>query len=116
MLRIIKIIEFSRSKPSLPIVVFKPTGFGRFSLYEKKSNKTSLTELEEIEWSRVESRFDKVCQRAFEENVEVLIDAEESWMQDAADELVEKMMMNTIKKVLLYLIRFRHIVGIGWIT
>lgn len=98
MLRIIKIIEFSKSKPSLPIVVFKPTGFGRFSLYEKKSNKTSLTELEELEWSRVESRFDKVCQRAFEENVEVLIDAEESWMQDAADELVEKMMMRYNKE------------------
>ena len=92
MLRIIKIIEFSKSKPSLPIVVFKPTGFGRFSLYEKKSNKTPLTELEKLEWSRIEARFDKVCQCAFEENVEVLIDAEESWMQDAADELVEKMM------------------------
>lgn len=93
MLRIIKIIEFSKSKPSLPIVVFKPTGFGRFSLYEKKSNKTPLTELEKLEWSRIEARFDKVCQCAFEENVEVLIDAEESWMQDAADELVENMMM-----------------------
>ena len=64
MLRIIKIIEFSKSKPSLPIVVFKPTGFGKFHL-RKKSNKTSLTELEELEWSRVESRFDKVCKRAF---------------------------------------------------
>ena len=93
MLRIIKILEFSKSKPSLPIAVFKPTGFGRFSLYEKKSNKTPLTELEKLEWSRIEARFDKVCQCAFEENVKVLIDAEESWMQYAADELVEKMIM-----------------------
>mgnify|MGYP002052731076 FL=1 len=46
-----------------------------------------------MEWSRIEARFDKVCQCAFEENVKVLIDAEESWMQYAADELVEKMMM-----------------------
>jgi proline dehydrogenase len=33
-----------------------------------------------------------VCKTAFEKNVLLLIDAEESWMQDAADDLATKMM------------------------
>ena len=94
MLRIINIIEFSKAKPSLPIVVFKPTGFGRFALYEKVSNGEQLNPLEELEWERVRARFDRVCKCAHDENVEVLIDAEESWMQNAADDLVEEMMRN----------------------
>jgi len=85
----------------MPIVVFKPTGFGRFALYEKQSADMPLTEEEMDEWDRVVARFDTICRVAKENEVEVLIDAEESWMQGAADQLVEKMMSryNTEKPV-----------------
>ena len=36
MQKIVKIINFSDEKEAMPIVVFKPTGFGRFHLYQKK--------------------------------------------------------------------------------
>lgn len=37
-------------------------------------------------------RYEVTCKKAFELDVPLLIDAEESWMQDAADNLVEEMM------------------------
>ena len=88
----LKTIDFAQEKKSIPFAVFKPTGFGRFELYEKIGEGTTLSDNEQLEWNRVEARFDKVCNAAFDKNVALLIDGEESWMQDAADDLVEKMM------------------------
>lgn len=88
----LELIEFARDKEAMPIAVFKPTGFGRFKLYQKISEGASLTKSEQEEWDRVIQRYHKVCSQGVERDVEVLIDAEESWMQDAADNLVEEMM------------------------
>jgi len=90
--KILKIISFCEDRSAMPIVVFKPTGFGRFYLYQKITDNKALTPAEEEEWQRVIARYDKVCSTASEKDVEVLIDAEESWMQDAADQLAELMM------------------------
>ncbi|WP_223034500.1 proline dehydrogenase family protein [Hanstruepera marina] len=88
----LKIIRFAAEKDAMPIAVFKPTGFGRFYLYEKKGEGKPFTEAEQVEWDRVVARYDAVCKLAKENDVEILIDAEESWMQDAADDLVTDMM------------------------
>ena len=85
-------IDFAHEKDSIPFAVFKPTGFGRFALYQKLTEKKQLEPNEEREWASVVARFDKVCKAAYEKDVPLLIDAEESWMQDAADDLIEKMM------------------------
>ncbi|MBJ7882693.1 proline dehydrogenase family protein [Gelidibacter salicanalis] len=92
MQKTLKIINFADEKKSMPIAVFKPTGFGRFHLYQKRGEGTAFTPEEQEEWNRVVARFDTVCKLAKEKDVEILIDAEESWMQDAADELCEAMM------------------------
>lgn len=99
--KIIKIIRFADEKEAMPIVVFKPTGFGRFYLYQKLGEGKTLTSEEQEEWGRVVARFDTICKLAKEKDVEVLIDGEESWMQDAADGLCEDMMRkyNRIKPV-----------------
>ena len=88
----LKTIEFAKKRQAIPFAVFKPTGFGRLGLYEKVGNNDSLSEAEKSEWNRVVVRFEKVCQLAHDQNVALLIDAEESWMQDAADDLVTEMM------------------------
>ena len=85
-------IDFAKEKKSIPFAVFKPTGFGRFELYEKLSARQALSEREQEEWNKVVGRFDTVCKAAYDKDVPLLIDAEESWMQDAADELIEAMM------------------------
>ena len=97
----LEIIEFAHKKEGMPIAVFKPTGFGRFHLYQKKGEGLPFTTQEQKEWDRVVERYHEVCRLGEEKDVEVLIDGEESWMQDAADDLVEDMMRayNTEKPI-----------------
>jgi proline dehydrogenase len=90
--KILKIIRFADEKDAMPIVVFKPTGFGRFALFQKIGEQKKLSEEEQNEWNRVVERYNSVCKLAKELDIKVLIDGEESWMQDAADDLAEQMM------------------------
>lgn len=90
--KILKILNFVKEKQAIPFAVFKPTGFGRISLYQKVGEKKELTSDEQEEWDRVVNRFDVVCKKAHEMDVALLIDGEESWMQDAADDIVADMM------------------------
>ncbi|HQX02879.1 MAG TPA: proline dehydrogenase family protein [Flavobacterium sp.] len=98
MKKTLKIIEFAKLKDAIPFAVFKPTGFGRLDLYTKVGRKDPLNFEEHQEWDRVVARYEAVCKLAFEKDVSLLIDAEESWMQDAADELVTKMMQKYNKE------------------
>ncbi len=88
----LKTIDFAAEKQAIPFAVFKPTGFGRFELYEKLGEGKSFSNSEQEEWNRVVERFDTVCKEAHAKDVALLIDGEESWMQDAADDLVTEMM------------------------
>ena len=95
---ILKVLDFVKEKEAIPFAVFKPTGYGRFSLFKKIGEGKKLNGPEQAEWDRVVARFDKTCKRAYDLDVSLLIDAEESWMQDAADDLVEEMMRKYNKK------------------
>jgi proline dehydrogenase len=89
----LKLIDFAKEKKAIPFAVFKPSGFGRIDLYEEVSLGKKLTLAETEEWNRVVARFEKVCKASYDSDVALLIDAEESWMQDAVDNLVEVMMV-----------------------
>ncbi|CAA0178649.1 proline dehydrogenase family protein [Tenacibaculum maritimum] len=107
----LKTIDFAEEKKSIPYAVFKPTGFGRFALYEKISEKRVLKPEEQEEWNRVVARFHVVCKAAKAKNVPVLIDAEESWIQNAADDLIEDLMeaYNTEKAIVFNTLQmYRH--------
>lgn len=85
----------------VPFSVFKVTGLVRFSLLEKLHEKTTLTSEENKEWASGKKRIRKIIQKASELGIKVLIDAEESWIQNPIDELVEELMkeFNSIKPV-----------------
>ena len=85
-------IKFAEGNPAIPFVVFKPTGFGRIEIYEEVGKNVELTTSQKEEWIRVVKRYEEVCQMAFDRNVVIMIDAEESWMQDSTDNLVNEMM------------------------
>ena len=90
-----KVIELSylaKEDPAMPFAVFKPTGLGRFAIWEKKSSIAELSDSESQEWERIVQRYHRICSVAKECGISLLIDAEESWMQNAADELCEQMM------------------------
>lgn len=88
----LRTIDFAKQRQAIPFAVFKPTGVGRFFLFEKKGENKTFTPEEQKEWDRIVERFDIICKTAYEKDVLLLIDAEESWMQDAADDLVLDMM------------------------
>ncbi|MEM7485152.1 MAG: proline dehydrogenase family protein [Bacteroidota bacterium] len=90
--KVLEVLDFVKKKAAIPFAVFKPTGFGRFELYAKVSAKKKLTKDETAEWQRIVDRYEKVCKKAHDLNVALLIDAEESWMQDAADSIALEMM------------------------
>src|SRR5690606_23250605 len=85
-------IETAAREVAIPFSVFKPTGVARFGLLEKVHGAKPLTKEEQEEWARVEARFAKLCGLAAARGVRLMIDAEESWIQDGVDELVARMM------------------------
>ena len=100
----IKTIELAKGRPeAIPFAVFKPTGFGRFDMFVKKGEGKPFTAEEEKEWERIVYRFNMACKFAHDHDVLLLIDAEHSWMQDAADAIVLDMMRKYNKeKALIY--------------
>ncbi|MBG7628918.1 MAG: proline dehydrogenase family protein [Bacteroidetes bacterium] len=96
-------IKFGKEKESVPFAVFKPTGFGRLEVYRKLTEGEQLNASEQAEWERIRKRYETVCKAAFDNDVPLLIDAEETWMQSAADDLIEEMMVKYNKeKVIIF--------------
>lgn len=88
----VKAIQYAASKPNIPFISLKVTGFARFSLLEKIHLEQPLTEAETAEWQRVHQRIDEICSTAHKEGVMVLIDAEETWIQHPVNELANTAM------------------------
>jgi proline dehydrogenase len=101
--QIIASINFAKTNTDIPFAVFKITGVARFKLLEKINCSSNLTEEEKKEYARVKHRINKICKSAHQNNIPVMIDAEESWIQDVIDELVEEMMrLYNKQKALIY--------------
>ena len=94
-------IEKAKHEQHIPFCVFKVTGLARFTLLEKVTANTSLTEEEIKEYERVEQRVHRICKAAYDANQAIFIDAEESWIQQAIDDLADANMkrFNTEKPI-----------------
>ena len=88
---VLKIIQTASGKPYMPFAVFKPTGLGRAELYELVSSGARLHTADAAEFDLIRNRYDRICAAAVEANTPVFVDAEESWMQAAVDDLVTEM-------------------------
>ncbi|MES2652179.1 MAG: proline dehydrogenase family protein [Bacteroidota bacterium] len=98
---IIRTINRADGDIRIPITVFKITGIGRFALLEKLDAKQDLTSSEAEEYERVKNRCEKICKTAFDKQVPVMIDAEDSWVQDTIDSLALEMMIKYNKEKLI---------------
>lgn len=94
----LKTIDISKNNLNLPFVVFKPTGYGSTDLLEKKSKSIPFSLIEKKEWNRMVNRFRMTFEKAKSINIKVFVDAEESWIQPAIDEIVEEFMIEYNKK------------------
>ncbi len=105
----IRVINYAATQPNIPFISVKVTGIARFGLLQRLNDAPRIrsgihdNEAEEAEWENVRKRMYRICSIAAEKNVGVLIDAEESWIQDPVDRLTIEMMEAFNKqKVIVY--------------
>lgn len=98
---IIRTIERAKDDENIPFAVFKTSGLARIELLEKISTNSTLNEKEKIEFELLKDRVKLICQKAYDLEVRIFIDAEESWIQNAIDDLATSMMRiyNTEKAI-----------------
>ena len=96
-------IDVASGNDKISFSVFKTTGIGRFDLLAKVSSGKALNKAEEQDYSIVKERFESICKHAYEADVHLFVDAEESWIQPAIDALTEQMMFKyNIKKSIVF--------------
>jgi proline dehydrogenase len=99
----IRSIDFAAANESVPVVSAKITGLARFGLLEDIQKGVSLNKEKRREYRNVLKRLDSICHVANDRKVGVFFDAEESWIQDSIDHLVEIMMKRyNSKNVIVY--------------
>lgn len=99
----IKAIQYASTQKHIPFISLKVTGFSRFALLEKIHSGQTLSADESAEWQRVHNRINDICSAAFKNNVMVLIDAEETWIQEPVNQLTEAMMEKyNLKEALIF--------------
>ena len=95
---VIDSIEFVAKKNILDFTVFKPTAIASSKILQKVSENKSLDNNEQGLYDKILSRFDTICNFAHKRGVKILVDAEESWIQDSIDEIVLRMMIKYNKQ------------------
>lgn len=104
----LRVINYAATQKNIPFMSVKVTGIARFELLEainEQMNKQrgdllqrydkavqKLSAEENAEWQKVVARLEKISQAGFAKNVGVLVDAEDSWIQEPVDALTMKMM------------------------
>lgn len=113
----IDVINHAASQKNIPFISIKVTGLASHELLQTLHEAPRLrsgihdNEMEQAAWDRVRERMYAICEAAAEKNVGVLVDAEESWIQDPIDRLTMEMMaeFNKQKAVVFNTIQlYRH--------
>lgn len=96
-------IHKAKGDKNIPFCVFKVTGLARFDLLQKVSARQSPTDAEKAEWEKVRKRVSTICETAYKNDQRIFIDAEESWIQQAIDDLAnENMAVFNKSKAIVY--------------
>lgn len=112
-----RVIRYASTQTNIPFISIKVTGLARFGLLQSLNEAPRLRsgihdhEWELDEWDRVRDRMYAICELAAEKKIGVLIDAEESWIQDPVDRLCMEMMQqfNTTEAVVYNTVQlYRH--------
>lgn len=85
-------LEKAHQSKHIPFCVFKVTGIAAFALLEKIQAKEKLSVSEEAAFEKVKDRVNRICSKAAEYKIPVLVDAEETWIQQPIDDLAYAMM------------------------
>mgnify|MGYP003346033902 FL=1 len=107
--KILEAIDFASTQNNIPFLSIKITGIASVHLLETLNEAPRLrsgihdSEMEDASWERVKERMYAICDVASEKGIGVLIDAEETWIQDPIDRLaIELMTTYNKEKVVVY--------------
>lgn len=89
---ILRTITKARGRKEMPFCVFKVTGIASAPLLEKAQRKEPLNAEEQASLEKAKARVSRICKKAYESDVPVLIDAEDTQIQDVIDEWAYDMM------------------------
>lgn len=89
---IVRTIQRANEDENIPFAVFKVTGIAPLGTLEKVSGNIELTEKGKWKWERIQTRVEDICKFAHSLGQPVFIDAEETWIQNAIDQMAEAMM------------------------
>lgn len=96
-------IRRAKDDPNIPFSVFKVTGIAPLGTLEKVSAGIDLPEKSQLKWERIQGRVREICDFAASLDQPIFIDAEETWIQNAIDQMVVEMMEKHNKeKVLVF--------------
>ncbi len=87
---ILAAVSAASDDPRHAFSVFKPSGLSLYGLLAKSPDDFTLQE--EESWGKVVRRIRTICSSTADAGGRVLIDAEESWIQDNIDEIANAMM------------------------
>lgn len=97
-LKTLEAIDFAKSNQSIRAICIKFTGFARIAIWIKLQNKEALNIYEESEYQKALYYIQNLCHKAVESNVQLYIDAEESWFQDSIDKVALDLMLQFNKE------------------
>ena len=107
--KIMEAVAFAATQNNIPFVSIKITGIASLELLETLNEAPRLrsgihdSEIEDAAWERVKERMYAICDLATEKGVGILLDAEETWIQDPIDRLAIELMAEYNKeKVVVY--------------
>jgi proline dehydrogenase len=89
---LLRTIDKAKTSKHIPFSVFKVTGLASTALLEKVQRGDKLSDEEQAAFTRVKARVDAICRKAYEHKVPVLVDAEETWIQEPIDAMADEMM------------------------
>lgn len=86
-------IDNAKGNPNIAYSVFKPSTITRDEVLAKASEKREEMTVDELrEFREFRDRFMALCRRAYNNDVRILVDAEDYCFQDAIDELTDEAM------------------------
>ncbi|MCF8301699.1 MAG: proline dehydrogenase family protein [Bacteroidales bacterium] len=88
----IRTVQNAAHDSNIPFAVFKPTAFAQNRVLEKASSGEIMNKDEKQEARNFRARVNRLCQAAYDLNVPIMIDAEDSFFQDFIDHVVTEMM------------------------
>jgi proline dehydrogenase len=102
-------IEFAATQDNVPFISVKLTGLSSMYLLERLNDAPRLrsgihdSESDDAAWNRLKERMYAICDVAAKHGIGILIDAEETWIQDPIDRMaIELMGVYNKEKVIVY--------------